>query len=105
LLEAYSEGLPWADIVIHQPGDRGEPAGARDRRRATGRAESLIRELAAEARHIGQRLARLAALARVGHAPAPDGVSIEDLSHTADVLQGWADQLASQAAAGCQPEV
>ncbi|MDQ1567590.1 MAG: hypothetical protein QOF96_2470 [Actinomycetota bacterium] len=91
----------------HQPGDRGEPAAAkdgRDSRRATGRAESLIRELAAEARHIGQRLARLAALARVGHAPDPDGVSIEDLSHTADVLQGWADQLASQAAARCQPE-
>ena len=91
----------------HEPGDRGEPAAAkdgRDRRRAAGRAESLIRELAAEARHIGQRLARLAALARVGHAPGPDGVSIEDLSHTADVLQGWADQLASQAAARCQPE-
>jgi len=91
----------------HLRGDLAAPSAAevgRDRRAAAGRAESLIREIAAEARQIGQRLARLAALARVGRAPRPDGFSIDDLSLTADALQGWADQLSSHTTARCQPE-
>ena len=87
----------------HQRGEVDEPgAGWRHRRAATSRAETLIRDIAAEARQIGQRLARVAALARVGHARAPDGVSIDDLSTTADVLQRWADQLSSHTTPRCQ---
>jgi len=51
-----------------------------------------------EARQLGQRLARLCALARVTGCPDPDGWSIDELAVVADALRGWADHLGRQAA-------
>lgn len=55
-------------------------------------------EIADEADQLGQRLARLCALARVAGCPDPDGLSIDDLAAMADALRGWADHLTGQAA-------
>jgi hypothetical protein len=52
-----------------------------------------VDEVACEARYVGQRLARLCAIARVSPGPDPRGFSVDDLAVVADALQGWADQL------------
>lgn len=59
-----------------------------------------MQEIAGEARYLGDRLARLCALARVSVCPDPDGVSITDLDVVADALSGWAQQLGAPAATG-----
>lgn len=54
--------------------------------------------IADEARQLGQRLARLCALARATGCPDPGGLSVDDLAGVADALRGWADHLAGDGA-------
>jgi hypothetical protein len=90
------------------------PEGRMDRARA-GTADGVgpgltrlageMAEIADEAQRLGERLARLCALARVTGSPDPEGLSIDHLAGVADALRGWADHLTGNGAVPSRVEL